>query len=335
MNFGLEDRIALRPGTERYSGPDGGLVLALGDRFLRLRGPAMSVLGLLDGTRTFGQIVASLSSEERQPVERFLAALGAHGFLDPAAVEGPNPRPELIRALADLGLSAAVAMERLARSSIAVVADPPLGEALARALLASAIATEGTALLQLTPEEDLAQIAPDREAFVVAAFGPRPTLLARANEFSLKRGLPWIPLEIDGFSFRLGPFFLPWQTACCECIMRRRALARGAAHGLADLRALHPEIRRPADAWSPAALEIGAQLCALEVQRFLLSPVAEVQPLLLDRWLEISLDRHDWRSHHALRLPRCPACGARAAGSPPTAAWTSHFEANPSSGDGG
>ncbi|HKP74276.1 MAG TPA: hypothetical protein VJT67_01980, partial [Longimicrobiaceae bacterium] len=77
----------------------------------------------------------------------------------------------------------------------------------------------------------------------------------------------------------------------------------------------------PADNLVPGVVEIAAGLAALEAVRFIASRASLLEPVLFGKTLEYALLSMKGTVHTVLKLPRCPACGARARGFPSIRPW--------------
>ncbi len=135
-----------------------------------------------------------------------------------------------------------------------------------------------------------------------------PLELRAFNRVSLHHRLPWLHAAVDGPFLLVGPTFVPFRSACYECLEARvimnlrdsasyqrykSALADGRAAGTAS----------PLDAVIVAML---ASLTAFEAVNFLQTGAA----FTVGKLLRVYLPTMEFAFHEVLRLPGCPACGA-------------------------
>lgn len=304
---GAEAPPRLRPGLTLAA--DGDVTwVRVNDRVLRLRGEgARRILEAIDGSRSVDALASTVggaADEVAAAVERFRS----FGLLEPGGSSPAHPLAPQLRAFADLGVDAAALLAELAGARVGVAGDGPLARAVEGAL-------ERAGIGAVAREEEGVDV-------LVAAGGGR-ALLEALNARALQRRLPWLLVEAGGFELRVGPFFLPAETACWRCLeLRLEAVAPGGArHGAAP--GPSPAGR---DDLAPGIAAVAAELCALEVVRFYAARVSEVGPELYGSFAAYSLLGHRAAPHPVLRLPRCPACGARAEGLPTVRAWMEPYE---------
>jgi bacteriocin biosynthesis cyclodehydratase domain-containing protein len=294
----------------RLARVDGKVLLEWGQRVVTLQGRAAqrfvpALLPLLDGTRTFEEVVAVLGQATRPAVERVLAMLTEHGVL----VDGPPLDPEvpgpvagtttLLAALRPAGRAVAETAEALSRCTAAVAGGAPVAAEVARLLRASGVAVERAEAP--TPGVDLTICAP-------AAYELQ--LLAGWNEQALRTVLPWLQLlPFDGRYAAVGPLYLPAETCCYECFRRRRAANLEGADELALLEG--------APASYPAAPAVDALAAAVAAQ------IALGWLVLGDHYAPAAMYAIELvpsisvAVHHVHRVPRCPACSDVADVAPP------------------
>jgi bacteriocin biosynthesis cyclodehydratase domain-containing protein len=156
-------------------------------------------------------------------------------------------------------------------------------------------------------EEGVRPFAEWSEQFTV--FGVttvNPLEMQAFNRISLRYRIPWIHAAMDGPFLLIGPTFVPFRSACYECLETRvfmnlrdgssyqrykRALAEGRTSG----------IGAPLDSVLGAML---ASLTAFEAMNFLLTGAA----FTVGKMLSIYLPTMEFIFSEVLRLPGCPAC---------------------------
>ena len=286
----LPERPLLAPWLRRAESADGALLLEYADEIVAVDGDA-SVLKLLDGTRTLGEL---------DPVERSaVAVLASEGVVVPGPAVADA---EALREAALGRLAPSLVARRLATARIALAGTSPVAEELARLLPGSVRRTGWDEPV----DAELAVAAPD----------PRELPeLAGWNERSLDAGLTWLlTLPFNGRLACIGPLFVPGETCCYRCFVRRRA---SALPDPADMLALER---------TPATYPLGRSIAAT---------LAGLAAAAAARWLGrrdgsiagafFALELDDGPSvtrHRVLRVPRCEACSP-ARGEPPLLPWAS------------
>lgn len=286
----LPERPLLAPWLRRAERDD-AVLLEYADEIVAVEGDA-GVLDVLDGTRML---------EDLAPAERAaVAALAAERVV----VTGPAVADEEALREAALGrLAPAVAASRLNDAGVALAGTSAVAEEAAR-LLPGCVRRCGW---------DEAPVGID---LAVAAPAPRelPELVAW-NERCLDAGAPWLlVLPFNGRFASIGPLFLPGETCCYACLVRRRASALPDPH---DFLALEP---------TPAAYPVGRSLAAA---------LGGLAAIVASRWLArrdgsiagafFALELDDGLAltrHRVLRVPRCDACSP-ARVEPPLVPWAS------------
>ncbi len=152
----------------------------------------------------------------------------------------------------------------------------------------------------------------------VAVVAPSPAELpelAGWNERRLASATPWLlVLPFNGRFASVGPLFLPRETCCYGCFVRRRAAA---LPDPADFLRLES---------APAPYPVGRSLAAV---------LAGAAAVVASRWLAredaalagafVAFELDDGlraTRHRVLRVPRCPACSP-ASGTPSLLPWAS------------
>jgi ribosomal protein S12 methylthiotransferase accessory factor len=124
----------------------------------------------------------------------------------------------------------------------------------------------------------------------------RPSELREIN----RRREPWMVVSLQGAWARIGPLFVPGETACWECYRARLASNREDAEAFRAWEALDvPPGSRP----DPANESVVAGLVAGELRRF-----AGGRPLLAGRLLVLDLETLDESIESVAVAPYCAAC---------------------------
>jgi bacteriocin biosynthesis cyclodehydratase domain-containing protein len=286
----LPERPLLAPWLRRAEAGD-AVLLEYADEIVAVEGDT-SVLTALDGTR----LLAALSPRERAAVR----ALAAEGVI----VDGPSVADEEALREAALGAVApAVAAQRLDGARVALVGESSVAEEAARLLPGR---VRRISWDEAPADADLAVAVP--------AARDLPEL-SRWNERCLAAATPWLlVLPFNGRFAAVGPLFVPGETCCYACLVRRRASALPDPE---DFLALE---------LAPASYPLGRSLAAA---------LGGLAATVASRWLVrgdavlpgalFALEVDDGlrvTRHRVLRVPRCPACSpARAA--PPLVPWAS------------
>jgi bacteriocin biosynthesis cyclodehydratase domain-containing protein len=288
----LPERPLLAPWL-RHSRRDDVLLLEYADEIVALEGGAIDrVVPLLDGTRA----VDGLEPGERDAVARLTAA--------GVVVPGPAVDSEAGLLEAALGrIAPGEAAARLDAATVAVAGAGAVAEA-AASLLPGVVTRVGW---EETPAgTDLAVVAP--------APAELPELTGW-NERCLASGTCWLlVLPFNGRFASVGPLFLPGETCCYGCFVRRRAAALPDPLDFLELEA------------APASYPVGPGLAAI---------LAGAAAVVAARWLArrdgalagafVAIELADGlraTKHRVLRVPRCDACSP-AAGSPSLLPWAS------------
>lgn len=341
MSTMFEDtlRLRVRPGAVMIADEEGELArLAVGQRIMRAAGHgAVQVLRLLDGSRTLRELTAELAGEmDESDVAEAVRSLQLHGLVEPVA-EGDGvgatgngahpsvePTPQM-RAFNDLGHDGAALSAALRRGRVAVVGAGSVAEVVATAVRRFGVGSVETILLEPPSDSDRGDTRlPEADLFVLAPDPFDPAYLSWFNQAALAQNRPWLPVYVAGFLVRLGPFVLPYETACWTCYERR--VESNLLH-YNDHRALRAALDAggaripPADNLVPGVVELAAGLAALETVRFLASRASLLEPILFGKTLEYAFLSLKGSFHSVLKLPRCPSCGARARGFPSVTPW--------------
>jgi oxazoline/thiazoline synthase len=312
------DRPRLRPGLAIAPGQDDGVPVTwvrAGSRILKLRGTGVPrMLSLLDGTRTLEEVCGVLASETPERVAAVVDHLRKNGLLDPTALVSPSFAAQA-RALCDLGFDGPAVLRAIAAARVVVAGEEPVASAVLRALRRWGMRRAKRAAPGFPHGADLAVITHDADA---------EEALSVFNANAVRARLPWLLVQAGGFRVRLGPLFLPPETACFVCYARRLDgnMAAYEHHTLFTDALRRPEARLPPrDDVAPGVAILAGELAAAEAVRFLASGTSGLAPVLYGAFADYALTGHTASVHPVLKVPRCAACGTKAAGYPTLRAW--------------
>jgi bacteriocin biosynthesis cyclodehydratase domain-containing protein len=289
----------------RVAAGAGKVVLEYGQRIVCLEGGAAehlvpAILPLLDGLRTQDEIVVLLGEPARPAVEHALELLADHGLLregPPLAAELGRPPTGVVELLAALSPG----LEPLGNTA-AAVAGLSIG-----AVGRGAAGLEATRMLRLSGVEvEWLDRIEGRVDLVVCAPAPEELpCLPEWNEQALEGSQPWLQiLPFDGRYATVGPLYLPGDTGCYECFIRRRAANLGAGDELALL--------GPAPASYPSAPPLDAVLGGIAAQVALQWLVLDDHYAPAGFYALEPLPSFALTTHHLHRVPRCDACSGLA-----------------------
>jgi len=142
------------------------------------------------------------------------------------------------------------------------------------------------------------------------------------NDLAIERDRPILFGVCEGAVGRLGPYVLPRNTPCLECLQSRLLANAGEneARVAASYRArLADRVPGPLPA-HPAFRRVIADLLAIELSQILLMR----PPVTLGGYVEHTFGGAVSRRHPALKVPRCPACHPAR---PQRLAWDANFPA--------
>ncbi len=331
-------RLRVRPGALVMPDDAGQLArIAVGTRIVRAAGHgAVQVLRLLDGTRTIEQMQAELAGDlNEMEVVDAVRSLQVFGLVE--TVDGPllakengngahaseELTPEM-RAFNDLGYDGAALSAVLARGRVAVVGSGVVAEAIAAAVIRHGVGSAEMVTVERPADPARVDVRlPEADVYLVAPDPYDPAFLVWFNRVALRYNVAWIPVYVAGFSVRLGPFVLPYETACYTCYERRvESNMLYYDDHIAMRKALRDGATIPSsDNLVPGVVDLAAGLAALEAVRFLASRASLMEPVLFGKTLEYAFLSMKGTTHTVLKLPRCPACGARARGFPSIRPW--------------
>jgi bacteriocin biosynthesis cyclodehydratase domain-containing protein len=145
---------------------------------------------------------------------------------------------------------------------------------------------------------------------VLQATRNAPAMLMRSiNRVCLDAECPYVRANEDGHEFELGPYVLPYRSACYTCMELRESsvddfmLEEALYHE--DLARERPAGQRPPQGESLISATLGASLLASEAVRILSGISA---PTLLNSVIKISTLEGTFQTNRILRVPRCTDC---------------------------
>jgi oxazoline/thiazoline synthase len=330
--------------TDESSSDTPAVRVALGGRLLRVDGSGAAqmprLLGLLDGSRSVEALSAAFDGVAQEEIASAIAVLRRHALLEPAPDEHATEEdlavaaqfaPE-IRAFHDVGIHGLSVVKAAQAGRALVIGEGTLADSVAAALSRVGIGSVESAAATLGEgTHDWKSALQDAHIAIVAQGTEDPRFLSALNVEALRLSRPWLLVRTSGVKMRLGPLFLPKQTACYSCYERR--LAGNATH-FADTRAVREAIMlgsvavAPADNVMPGLAAIAGDMAAFETLKFFGSWVAplSLQPSLFGRFIDFAMLDLEGTSHRVLKLPRCQTCGTRATGHPTTRAWMEPYD---------
>jgi thiazole/oxazole-forming peptide maturase SagC family component len=303
----------------------------LGRLFARVEDAPTRIADLLEGmteterntaTRLLGDLVGRgyLSTPDRSPFQQYIAyAFGGRTDIDKCrvALVGAGPvgariASTLLRhGLGHLDILDDRIVDELwaADWGLNSPANDIVGKP-AHQVLAQQLPTNGRTSVEapdLTCDQDGIQQAVDACDFVILAFEQLNFRLAHlVNRCAIRRHRPWIMAMLDGDCARIGPLFLPPNTACFSDF---EALSRAATPSSAMAR-VHRRFlldRRAASFFPglPVYADMAAAYASIAVLHYLIrgSSFAVGRTLSLD-FASMKLEIED-----VIKLPRCPVCG--------------------------
>ncbi len=283
---------------------DHRLVFEYGGRVLSFEGAAVRgllprVLPLLDGTRTVGEIVELVGVPAQSAVMKALGLLAERGLLadGPPADCGGELAATVGYLAATGGVAPAAVAGRIADARVGVVGGGTAADEAARLLRRAGVPRiEHRGWVDARAGDNLVLVAPG------------PDELGRVREWNdaaLTAGSSWLQvLPFDGRFAAIGPLVVSGETACHVCFLLRRA----AGLGIGELADAIDEVPLPADGGPALAVAAGA-IAAVHALRWLGVGDPTLPGVLYA--LEAVGGLHV-TAHDVLRVPRCPACSARA-----------------------
>ena len=245
---------------------------------------------LLDGTRTLDDLLRERASKTTLPEILYaLTVLSGKGYL----VEGGNGMPRHMAALWNsLHVDTVTAGQRLQGATVSVHSLGGVAEAqLTESLRAAGIEVAETGVFDIVAVDD----------YLESSIGP-------FNKRALAERRPWMLVKPIGNILWIGPFFVPRQTACWECLAQRLRSNRQMEAFLYSLDRDRAPMKTSL-ASHPIYSAAAFNLVAAEAMKIAVSGrsrALESTVVTLDvRTLEMQ--------HHAVtRRPQCLACGNHA-----------------------
>lgn len=197
-----------------------------------------------------------------------------------------------------LGLDPAQVTQRLQASTVAVL---DLSASLAGAGFTAALQKQAIAVQ--TDENKSAALS---VVLVDDYLDPR---LEAINQQHKEQKRPWLLAKPAGELIWIGPFFLPGQTACWQCLQHRIQFRRKLGEYLS---AQGTSGKPPRSAQFSCAIDLAnAAICA-EVSKFIALQGSEVLPEqlpTLNQVLTINALNYDREEHAVIKRAQCPCCG--------------------------
>ena len=279
---------------------------------------------LLTGERTAVQIAEALGDGlESTTVDFMLQMLAANGLLQAAELDESLSEDERVRwdrqlrFLSRLTANAPAAQAQLARVQVGAIVVDELGGAIASELTSAGVAGIREIDSHVLDSGEVDVIS-DLDLLVAAQERPGFALFDTINTACLNAGTRWMHVAAVGRAVRVGPTFIPHQTACYTCYDRRR---RAHESDLDSYQAYRDAVAGRdgiGDEGMLAPLRtIVAGQVAIEVVRLL---TAVAPPTTLGRLYEFDAITPVPTSHEVLRVPRCPSCARQG---PMYEAWES------------
>jgi bacteriocin biosynthesis cyclodehydratase domain-containing protein len=284
---------------------------------------------------TIEEICANFAAADREQVEKMVQFLSARRFLEKtdsqeeASREPDEPETPLDIFYWHFGLHANVAAEKLGAKSIAILGLNEISRRLAASLMESGAGNlevvdypllrnmrfcdaDGNVDFRRWPESIspvvyenwLELIEPDRLHCVIGTsdFGGQH-LLRQFNEFCVKKKINFLPVLLRDLIGYVGPFVVPGETACLECLRRRQdsneyqfQSQRAAEESSFDGQAVN--------GYHPSMASIVADIATLEIVKLF----AGLPQMRAGYLTEVNLLAGTMTSARVLKLPRCPVC---------------------------
>ncbi len=183
-----------------------------------------ALLPLLDGTRTVVELTEACGAAIQPAVRNTLDLLTEHGIVMDQSELACNSFPparataEFLAASTEAAVSPASLLTHLEDARVTIAGSSNLSLELARLLRLS-----GVRHVTLKSEPAARELRHCDLLIASPAPGELP-VLEELNRSTLRAETPWIPiLPHDGALASVGPLYLPGETCCFECFVRRRA----------------------------------------------------------------------------------------------------------------
>jgi bacteriocin biosynthesis cyclodehydratase domain-containing protein len=283
---------------------------------------------------SFGGVSASeicdrFEDEDRQNVEALLAHLIRRGVILPDTSSISEPGTETNESIFywHFGVSASSVLDRLRTKRLGILGVNRISHRLADSLKDSGfnhvlvfdhpdlrnlwffdsdgtIRSDRWTLPQSTPKEwagELHQLSLDC-LLATSDFGSNSVLL-KYNQYCIKHSLHFFPVSLHNFTGHVGPFVVPGETPCLNCLHARQD------SNVADYQA-HRIIEEASSqgqeviGFHPAMASILADLAAFELTK-IYSGVIPFRPGILVR---VNLLKDEMNRIKLLKVPRCIEC---------------------------
>lgn len=317
--------LPLRPQVKpwyRIAEEDDGVLFEHAGSVARFTGGAATtllpaLLPLLDGTRTMAEITEACGAAVEPAVENTLDLLTEHGILidqselSPSSFAPARATAQFIAASTDAGVAPASVLRELEDARVTIAGSSNLSLELARLLRLSGL--RGVALKSEPAARELGGCN-----LLIAAPAPSELpILEELNRSALRAATPWIPiLPHNGLLALVGPLYLPGETCCFECFIRRRAANVDYPSDFATLQraaASYPTAPVVTSALAGLAGSVALRWLALN------DPHLPGVLFALEQRETLRLTEH-----YVYRVPRCPVCSTAEDLAPPLP-W---FESN-------
>lgn len=249
----------------------------------------MQMVPLMDGTRTWGDIVALLTpSLGAEAVSEGINILTMNGHVEEA---NPSQFKQFQIYWSELGLSPLAVQQLMQSVNVHVV---PVGQVDTKGLF------QGLQVMGFNSD-------PARQASITIAVVEDYEMpeLEALNARMLAHGTPWLIIKPHGLTPCVGPFFRPGHGPCWNCLaswMRHNREVETYLRGKTGQSDPLPITR----ARVPLGETQSISIALLQMARWIAraeSPLLEGHLLMLDT---LSGEQY---SHNVLRRPQCPACG--------------------------
>ncbi len=331
-------RLQLRPGAQIFAiSADEVQIIAVNHSTTFTSIPVVQiVLALVEAladSPTRKELSASVAEqlEEKLALVDYVAELmrntGCIVTRSPAEGDEPAQLDARGEFYASLGLNPETVAATLAEASPVIISPSPsapmIVEALARVGISGALIEAAVGSPCGDVLDNVREALKDSEGPLVIWDVPWRMPFARLlNEFAIENDRPILFGVCEGAVGRLGPYVLPRNTPCLECV-QTRILANAGDNEIRVASSyrtrLSDSIPPPLPA-HPAFRQALANLLAIELSQITLSR----PPITLGGYIEYQFGAAGGRRHPALKVPRCPACYSN---KPARIAWNARFPA--------
>lgn len=279
-------------------------------------GRLATLVDLLDGRNSLGDVLASFAPEDRTEVRAALVQLDDRGVLFDAAESAVDPPVGGYRS-ANATFDG-TARESMKRAEVVVVSIGTIGRFVARDLREAGVENVDLVTPTTPADEspnqdepagqrpvvaDPTEAIPGADYVVCAAVGSHPEQVRRVNETTHEHGIPWASGRLVGLDGFIGPTVIPGETACHRCF-RHRHLAN-----LDDPRAYRRyesvDDSRVPGVGLPSMARVIAGWLTIEA----LHLVSTGTGFAAGRVTHLNFFELSVESNTVLKLPRCPVCG--------------------------